>query len=415
MGTRPSGKVVASYCFPPYNDTSGIVAAKRVLSANERVDVISNRMDGVRKLDTSLVQIVGGLIDRHAALNTPTGFASWRSVSTYASTGSELFQRWEHDRGPYAEVYSRAQFAASHVLGAKIKTLRPDIVWTAEFSDPLSHGATGDVRYASVTDRAVLSEWGQQLADLGYASPLSDNLHEWVETRSYALADSIVFTNQAQQKFMLSHCGDRRLAERVAERSIISPHPTLPRKFYSMVPSSYPLPTDKVNIGYFGKFYPNRGPGLILDALAGLPPHVRKHLLIHAFTSTPEELKELTAAKKVSGVVRVNPYRDYLEFLNLADRMDVLLLNDAVTPPGGTNPFLPSKWSDYKGADTPVWGIIEEGSPLDAVSGIAYRTPVEHVSAIQLTLAQIAADLSSPNRAGALAFPSGSSPFADLT
>ena len=393
MTQTPSGTVVASYCFPPFSDAAGIVAAKRVRVAGDRVDVICNEMDRVRKRDASLTRITGELVERYTALKTPTSFSRWRSVSTYVNAGSEVFQRWERERGPYAKAYSRAQFSASNILGARIKTLRPDIAWTAEFSDPLSHGVTGDVRYASVPDGAVLREWGLQLAELGYAAPVGDNLHEWCEMRTYALADRIIFTNEAQRDVMLSYCGDQKLAERAARHSIVAPHPTLPRKFYSMVPSKYKLPAGKVNIGYFGKFYPNRGPGLILDALAGLPSHVRERVAVHVFTSVPEELKELTAAKKVTDVVRVNPYRDYLEFLNLADRMDVLLLNDAVTPPGGTNPFLPSKWSDYKGTNTPVWGIIEEGSPLDAVSGITYRTPVEHVSAIQLTLAKIVADL----------------------
>jgi hypothetical protein len=136
--------------------------------------------------------------------------------------------------------------------------------------------------------------------------------------------------------------------------------------------------------------------GLVVDALAGLPEHMRGRVLLHVFTAEPDGVADLVRERDIADSVSVNPYRDYLEFLNLADRMDVLLLNDAVTPFGGTNPFLPSKWSDYKGSSTPVWGILEEGSPLDSVEGIAYRTPVEHVSGIQLTLAQILRHLAPP-------------------
>lgn len=71
--------------------------------------------------------------------------------------------------------------------------------------------------------------------------------------------------------------------------------------------------------------------------------------------------------------------------------MDVLLVNDAVTPPGGTvNPFLPSKWSDYRGSSTPVWAIVEEGSSLSRMEGIRFRSPVEHLSALQQVLAELA-------------------------
>ena len=114
------------------------------------------------------------------------------------------------------------------------------------------------------------------------------------------------------------------------------------------------------------------------------------------FTPPERELTDLVEAGAVGDVVSVNAYLHYLEFLNLADRMDALLINDAVSPPGHTSPFLPSKWSDYKGTATPVWGILEEGSSLDSVPGMAYRTPVEQSSAIQITLAEIVADLAKP-------------------
>ena len=388
----PSGTLVASYCFPPYNDTSGVIAAKRVFMANERVDVIAQAMDSRRHRDASLIRIGGTLVDRYVALDTPYGFATWNSVSAYAEAGLRTYRRWKHERGPYAKLYSRAQFAASHILGARIKEASPALPWLAEFSDPLSHDAAGGVRRAPLDDEAAMQQWGGQLARAGFTAPRDNNIFEWCEALTFALADTIMFTNSAQRDFMLAHCHDPALAARAAERALVSPHPTLPREFYSMVMSDYPLPPGRVNIGYFGRFYPNRGVGLVLDAIAGLARHVRDRVLVHVFTADPDDLADLVQHKGVADSVRVNPYCEYLEFLNLADRMDVLLLNDAVSSAGAKNPFLPSKWSDYRGSSTPVWGILEEGSPLDAVDGITYRTPVEHVSAIQLALAQIVSD-----------------------
>ena len=393
MTKAPSGTLVTSYCFPPYSDVSGVVAAKRILLKNQRVDVIANAMDRIREQDETLTRIGGHLVDRYAALRTPSGFASWISVSTYADAGYELFLRWERERGPYADLYSRAQFVASHILAAKIKASRPGITWLAEFSDPLSRDVMGAVRHAPVPDADRLRDWAHHLEDRGYAAPDNNNLYQWCEALTFALADSIMFTNTSQRDLMLSQCHDQRLAARASEKAVVSPHPTLPREFYSMALSDYALPPDKVNIGYFGRFYENRGAGLVLDAFADLPADLRRRVHLHMFTPPERELTELVEAGAVGDVVSVNPYLHYLEFLNLADRMDALLINDAVSPPGHTSPFLPSKWSDYKGTATPVWGILEEGSPLDSVSGIAYRTPVGQVSAIQVTLGRIVADL----------------------
>ena len=55
--------------------------------------------------------------------------------------------------------------------------------------------------------------------------------------------------------------------------------------------------------------------------------------------------------------MRVGPYVRYLEFLNLTTKFDCLIVNDAATGAShARNPYLPSKWADYRGAGTPVWG-----------------------------------------------------------
>lgn len=383
--------LVASYCFPPYSDTAGIVAAKRVRERGEPVDVIANAMDSIRQQDSSLTQIGGDLVRRFTALRTPSAFSSWRSISTYAERGYDVALRWEAEQGRYERVYSRAQFAASHFLGGRYKHARPETTWVAEFSDPLSHDVLGAARVAPVGDDRLAEMVPSWVESAGFALPDNENMNEWCEVVTFALADRIIFTNELQRDFMLERCHDPRLARRAAEVSVVSPHPTLPRSYYGLVRSQYAVDPDRVNIGYFGNFYANRGVGLLLDALAGLPRGLRDRLLVHVFTSKVDELAESVGDAGLADVVRVNPYVPYLEFLNLADRMDVLLVNDAVTPPGGTvNPFLPSKWSDYRGSSTPVWAIVEEGSSLSRMEGIRFRSPVEHLSALQQVLAELA-------------------------
>lgn len=96
------------------------------------------------------------------------------------------------------------------------------------------------------------------------------------------------------------------------------------------------------------------------------------------------------ARRGLQDVVRAGPFVSFLDFLALCRRMDVLLVNDAMT--SGmlpANPFLPSKWSDYKGSGTPVWGIVERGSILDG-QDLTYRSLVGYPSAAVQVLAQIA-------------------------
>ena len=385
---EPARRLVASYCFPPYSDTAAIVAAKRVRERGEAVDVIGNAMDAIRRQDPGLVTLCGPLVRRHAAVPSKTAFSSWGSIVDYQALGIETFLRWEELQGSYTSLYSRAQFAASHFLAAEVKVLRPAIAWDAEFSDPLSHDVVGEVRSAPAHDDRVIARLRRAIEEAGFAPPTGLNAFEWCEVAAFALADTVMFTNEHQRDAMLETCHDADLAKRVESVSLVSPHPTLPPDFYRR-PSTYRLERGKRHVGYFGNFYANRGVVGVLDALSLLPAHVRDRLVLHVFTSSPEDLDDVVRRRGLGGCVRVNPFVDYLDFLALSTRMDCLLVNDAVSPRGAQNPFLPSKWSDYRGSGTPVWGVVEEGSALD-VQPLDHRSPIEHVSAAVQVLMRIA-------------------------
>ena len=125
--------------------------------------------------------------------------------------------------------------------------------------------------------------------------------------------------------------------------------------------------TDRINLAYFGVFYATRGLTEVWQALRRLPRRARDSILLHVFTSKPDELTADLTEAGLTDVVRANPYVSYLEYLDLASKMDVLIVNDARTLGiHERNPYLPSKWSDYAGSGTPVWGIVEPGSVLSS-------------------------------------------------
>lgn len=381
--------LVSSYCFPPYGDTAAVVAAKRVRQRGEAVDVVYNAMDEVRSADPSLLHLCGDLVRRFGAVRTTTHFSSWPATTAFVRQGLDLALSWEAEQGPYERLYSRAHFAASHVLAAAYKLARPDVRWTAEFSDPLSHDVLGRVRGSEVTGNALADQLRRDLAERGHPLPGS-NTFEWAEVLAFALADEVLFTNPHQRDVMLALCHDPALAAQVEAKAVVSPHPTLPRSFYHRVRSDYALEEGRRHVGYFGNFYANRSMETVLDALAALPQGLRDRVTVHVFTNTADTMRRDPEVVALGRSLAVRPYVGYLEFLNLCTTMDALLVNDAVTPPGvGLNPFLPSKYSDYVGSGTPVWGVVEPGSQLER-RPLDHRSPVGHVSAAVQVLAQIA-------------------------
>ncbi|MCU1537988.1 MAG: TPR/glycosyl transferase domain protein [Humibacillus sp.] len=382
-------RLVVSYCFPPYADTAAIVAAKRVAQLGEPVDVVFNAMDAIRSRDPGLVRLCDGLVRRWAALPSRTAFSSWGSISEFRELGLATVERWEAEQGPYAALYSRAQFAASHFLAAEVKMGRPEIVWEAEFSDPLSHDVTGGVRSAPAVDDRALQRLRGAIEAAGHRPPDGLNAFEWCEVAAFALADTVLFTNEHQRDVMLEACHDADLAERVRQVARVSAHPTPPEELYRVADPVLDLDPSRRHLGYFGNVYANRGLTLVLDALTLLPSAVRDRLSLDVFTSKPADLEAEVTRRRLTGVVHARPFVGFLDFLALTRRMDCLLVTDAVSPPGARNPFLPSKWSDYRGSGTPVWGIVEEGSALDA-QPLHHRSPVGHATAASHVLLQIA-------------------------
>jgi hypothetical protein len=163
--------------------------------------------------------------------------------------------------------------------------------------------------------------------------------------------------------------------------------PTLPPPFYRREPSDYDLDPERVHVGYFGVFYATRGLTEVTDALAGLPGRVRARVQLHVFTTDPDEVAAGVSAAGLGDVVRVNGYRPFLEFLHLTTRFDVLLVNDADHE--GTNPYLPSKLSDYLGSGSDVWAISQPGSVLSR-QPVAYASTLHDVGAAAGVLTRIA-------------------------
>jgi hypothetical protein len=379
-----------AYAFPPYADTSAVVTAKRVRARGEVVDVIYNAMDRIRDTDESLQRICGPFVAYQAALRTPSYFSDWRSMEQFALAGLEVVDEWVARKGPYQQVYSRAHFAASHFLAAAYKLRNPAVRWRAEFSDPLSRDVVGLERGTPIAEGRLLADLSHGLREAGLPRPDSSNCFVWGEQLAYALADELIFTNSHQLEYMLGYCSERQVAAMAREKAVILPHPTLPAEFYAMVDHPYPLEDGVAHLAYFGNFYATRGMDDVLAALAAADPAIRARLRVHVFTTKPADLARRANELGIAESVRVGPYVRYLEFLSLTSSFDCLIVNDAATGGShGRNPYLPSKWSDYRGSGVPVWGLVEAGSELSR-QPLDYSSPIGQVDAAGEILSLIA-------------------------
>ncbi|MET3961200.1 hypothetical protein ABIE44_001134 [Marmoricola sp. OAE513] len=362
------------YCFTPYQDTSALVAARRIHTRGVVTDVISQQLDDTRQTDLSSRRIAREFLDQTRILEGPSDHGSWEHVRTFVEGVLAEVSALEAEKGPYRTLYTRAMAAHSHFAGAVLKLRNPDLHWTAEFSDPLHLNAYGEVRANDVADDWLVAEISAGIEAAGFSVPATRRLFTWAELVAYALADDVLFTNSHQQQFMLGYCEDRALADRAATIARSEHQPTLPPSFYRLGRVDYDLDPGVVNIGYFGHFFRTRGLTEVVEAISRLDPQERSRVRLHVFTGSPAAVVQEVADRGLGDVVSVRGYAGFLPFLTLTTLFDVLLVNDAVTTDVfDINPYLPSKVSDYLGSGTPIWGVYEPGSILSGLE-IAHRS-----------------------------------------
>lgn len=383
---RPQERGLAFlYQFAPWVDTGAVVASKRLREEAAIVDVISVNGAQRRHVDPTTSLIGAPYVDNLVHVDIPQTWAHWGGVRAYVGRALKAAERLG---GPRSHVYSRAMWVPSHYAGAMYKLRHPDVPWVAEFSDPLSLDVEGKPRPGQQVSRdpwyePVFSEVERRWGPIPEARMGIFGMAEWLV---YALADTVLFTNDLQRQTMLETIEHPQLRESVAARSVVRNHPSLPARFYDLAPAEYAIDPSKVNLAYFGEFYATRGIGDLTTAMRMLPSDLRPHVHLHVFTnyvpagkgrarpvSMSNDAFQALVVRAQQGIgadgiedqVHLNASLPYLQFLNVTRHFDYLVVCDARSGAGHhVNPFLPSKWSDYANSSAGAWAFVEEGSSL---------------------------------------------------
>ena len=387
---KSAKKLVISYCFPPYVDTSANVMAKRIREYNEVVDVVQNDMSDVRSVDEKNYLLIEGLIENQIIINSKSSFGSWTHIKDFCEKGMEEISNIVSKKGEYEEIYSRSMFPASHFLAFEYKIKFPNVKWIAEFSDPILYDTNGNIRESKIDTQEFLDKVNNLLSQKDFPKYRQDNLYFLSEYLPYIFADEIIFTNENQKEFMINKFPLNEIIDEVEKKAQIKRHPTLKKEFYHLIESNYALDDGYVNIAYFGNFYESRNLNDIFYALFGLDNDYKNKCKMHFFISDPEGLKKSMMCSPVIKNLEVNQYVSFLEFLNLTTKFDCLIVNDAQKN-GEINPYLPSKLSDYMGSGTDIWAICEENSVISKFD-VRYKSILGNTKSTRETLAKIVED-----------------------
>lgn len=361
-------RLVIAYNFLPYADTGAMVMAKRIRELGAGVDVVTHRMENVRKSVPENLYVGQPFVQRLHAVPGPAYFGSPVAIAQFVREGLGVIESWETRGRSYREVYSRCMWPASHFLAGLYKVRNPNVRWVAEFSDPVQIDSGGQGRKSPLNNDEVFV----QILDA--AEPASRQILEsvpdvfaWTELIPYIFADELVFTNVNQLDVMLAYAPSE-LVSAIRSKAVVREQPTLSPAFYQLASSTYEVDPDLIHLGYFGQFYATRGLAEVMAALEGLDDIDRNRLRIHIFTSDAVSATDTVFKLGLEPWVYINDQLPYFEFLSVLHKFDCLIVNDAQTTGiHAVNPYLPSKLSDYLGSGSDIWALVEEGSVLSSL------------------------------------------------
>lgn len=329
--------------FPPYSNAASI-------NASQRLDEIAQR-EGTT-LDWHVIRA-----DMRDRFNTDEHYrrsyadlhvSTVDVVGEMPSANEAAQMTWGHEAAAFARdlpaevIYSLSMQPGAHLAAYRYKRDHPDVKWYAEFTDPIHMTSSGRPRTISRTyggEHEVLNDFWRAL-----------------ERVVYEHADVIIFTNHHQMHYMLDHACPPGMRGAVEAKSLMLPHPRIDARYVHVDPPEYVLDPSVFNIGYFGTFYEGDESDATIERILSNP---QAHL--HVFTKPTGRLIRLQSNHPDR--ISISPLYPYLQFLNLASRMDYLLLLHRPFP-GEEDPYITSKWHDYDVAGRPIVSDTPANSPL---------------------------------------------------
>lgn len=385
--------------FPPLTDVSGIVLSKRIIDSNKKVDVICSGFEGDKDYDFNT--LISNFIEDKIVIDGNYTPSSTAGVNYFRTEGMKKLDELNKD---YKTIVSRTWTLESHFLALDYKLKHPEVVWIAEFSDPLRLDINNNLRNVTFTaDESYFTEINENINNLNnmlfgddaekYFPEIKsgDNLYFLVEYLPYLFADVVRFTNVNQQRIMLDSF-PLDIADFVLDKSEVLNHPTLDKEYYYLKESLYAVDDDCLNFAYFGTYIGKRHLEYLFKPFEELQDEIKEKIRLYFFVPNPEFIKLSIGDLSIFDNIIIGDKIPFLEFLNLTTKMDILIVNDLLTKETfDINPYRPSKFADYVGSGSDIWFICEKNSSLDSEES-KFKSYIDDYDSSKETLGKIIED-----------------------
>lgn len=336
-------KTGIAFChnFAPAIDASAFVATKRLSQISDYYDceginwiVVTADMSRVRDEDLLWNEFYARF---QYSRKVVVGVDTSTRITAQDDWGNAAYMRVRDRAVDY--IYSRSMWVGSHIAAYRYKKSHKNVIWIAEFSDPIAMGIDNKPKQSEELYTGEME--------------IFNDYYGYVENLVYEAADNIIFTNSNQKEYMLEYSGNKNNSD-VECKSVVWNHPTVSSDYAYIIPHNICLDIKKINIAFFGTFYKNRSVDAVIKLLKN------EDVVVHLFTKQTTEIREFALQYNN---LKIYPLVSLLEMYSIVKDMDYCFVND-LDFEGEINPYLPSKLADYLSAGGTVLAQIIGNSPM---------------------------------------------------
>jgi hypothetical protein len=335
--------LVIGYCYPPTASPEAFVSAKLLRNIPDcRIDVLTLE-DGLVSdfCDFEMGEYANGINGKVIKVS-PSRLIKWlcriprlplRPDRWLLANHSVRGRAIELLANKYDLIVTRSQYHSAHLVGLKLKAMRPELPWIACFSDP----------------------WSE--ADHQTHVPFFSYYSRKQEEKVMKNADHLVFPTEGLLKHMT------KTQAGAADKSSVVPH-CFDLNLYNDNSQSESASNGKHQVIWriFGSFYGNRQPDILLQSLSKICVPQNTKLTVEIFGSNHEKYGELDTFNRIHNDRQII-YRGQISHksaLSLMQESDLLIVVDSTD--NQESFYLPSKIIDYFGSKKPVLSICRPGT-----------------------------------------------------
>ena len=363
--------LVISWFYPPINSSEGLVTYKLLRNSKLQYDVCMQ--------ESNASWSYGKNEKLPEAVNVTRIPVAADDLEVWKEAAVEYFRK---NKEKYDIVMTRSMPPESHMIGLKIKEIKPEIIWIASFGDPIANNPF------VLKDMNTLSPYSHKFRRTGIRELISpkrilknalwkkrtnDSLEPFrreqkLEEDILRQCDYVILNNKYQEAYMLGSYD-----ESIKSKALVLPH--------SYDSTLYPETTGetkvnkKIRMVYIGHLNDIRTPHLLFEAvnqLKEMKPDLDDRLEIQLYGNMSDKEKVYLLDNELLDVVQIKKPVDYRTSLAIMKESDWLIHIDAnLSGVLDENIFFAAKLTDYIGAGKPIFGItMFDGAGADVIRDV---------------------------------------------